>query len=367
LSLLLGPPGLQRARTAMVLLALGVYVAFAVMQHVEVMFGLVDGAASWRLTAFTLSGALLLYVVVRSGLNLKLGLEPSLSIPGMLFAMVAVSWSYAITGPARGAIINIMMLILMYGTFVLSARQARLLAWAGLGMLGSVIVWKALSDPGHYDPRVEAIHFLSAVLVMGGAGVIAHRVGQLRRTLQRQSDELAEALERLRALATRDVLTGLLNRRAMLEALAQAASQAQRTGRPLAIGLIDLDHFKRVNDTLGHGMGDRVLLMFAQLAQAEWRAPDTLARWGGEEFLVALPDTELSEAARCLERLRPRLASAAIEGAPADLRITFSAGLTLCESEADVLPAIERADLAMYRAKAAGRNRTALEALLPIV
>jgi diguanylate cyclase len=357
-NLLFGPPGRQRQLTFLHFLGLVVFAVFAVLQHGEVLVDLIDADASWHLTWFTLTGGSLFYLLVRSGWNQRLGVDPSLSVPSMLFAMVAVSWSYAITGPARGAVVGIMLLILLFGTFSLSVQQARLLTLLGFMMLGGVMLWKGLTDPQHYDSRVEVVHLVFAGIVMAGAAVLAQRISHLRRRLMEQRADLTSALERIQALATRDALTGLLNRRAMLDSMAKRVRDQARHGKHLSLALIDLDHFKRINDSLGHGAGDRVLQAFARVTEAELRGGDMVARWGGEEFLVMLPDTSPAQARHCIERIRLVLQAMPMEQIPEDLVVTFSAGLSLCRCEADIDAAIERADMALYRAKTGGRNRT---------
>ena len=357
---LVGPPGKQRVRVSQTLPVLLTFVLFAFVQHVEVLFGLINAAASMRLTLFNLSGATLFYLLIRSGLNEKLPLEPSLTVPQMVFCLAALTWSYAITGPARGAVMSIMMLVLAYGMFALRPSDARRVALLGFGMLSFVMVYKALLADQRYDPHVELVHFAFAAIVTGGVAMLADRFGQVRRHLSEQKAELASALDRIQALATRDVLTGLLNRRAMLEQLERQSSEQERRGVPMCLAVFDLDHFKRVNDELGHAMGDRVLQTFARVARDEVRGGDVLARWGGEEFLLMMPDTGASVAWHCVERIHRAMHSTIFDQAPDDFVVTFSAGLAICQTADDVEAAIDRADQAMYRAKAAGRNRTEL-------
>jgi diguanylate cyclase (GGDEF)-like protein len=358
LNMLMGQPGGQRVRASQTLLSVLFFVLFAVVQHTEVVFGLIDPTDSWRLTAFNLSGALLFYAVIRSGLNLKLSAEPSLTMPQMVFGLCALTWSYAITGPARGAVMSIMMLILFYGMFALQPKQARQLALLGFGLLTGAMAYNAWFHPQRYDPHVEWVHLVFAAIVTGGVAVLASRFGRMRQRLSAQKAELGVALARIQALASRDALTGLLNRRAMLEQLERHSSMQARDGAPMCLCLFDLDHFKRVNDKLGHAMGDQVLKAFASVAQAEVRSGDIFSRWGGEEFLLLMPDTGIDVAWHCVERIRHALSATRCDLIPPGLRVTFSAGLAACQASDAVEAAIDRADKAMYKAKAAGRNRT---------
>ena len=165
------------------------------------------------------------------------------------------------------------------------------------------------------------------------------------------------AQERLRQLATTDGLTGLANRRRFLEALEHEVQRHRRYGTPLALISIDVDRFKRVNDTWGHAVGDEVLCGLAAICRAEVRDVDTVGRIGGEEFAVLLPDTAPEEAMAVAERLRAGVEAAPLLTTAGPLTVTLSLGVSAsppCDG-ADTL--LREADRALYRAKAGGRNR----------
>jgi diguanylate cyclase (GGDEF)-like protein len=320
-------------------------------------------AASWPLTAWNLGGGIGFVFIVRSGLNLKLARkgDPGLSIPQMLWAITGICWSYGITGPARGAVILILLPVLIYCVFSLNARQSRKLTAAAFVMRAAVMLFKAATDPARYDPRVEAMHLLFAAIVMATVSALAIRVGALRERLQRQRTELAQALERIQLLATHDELTGLTNRRAaterMREELALRTRQLQGAQPLLAVVLIDIDHFKRVNDELGHAAGDEVLRRFAAACQQVVRTGELLARWGGEEFLLVMPAAGGAQAAAAAMRLREQLRRTGFDDIKPGLAISFSAGVAECASGDELEAAIARADAALYEAKRAGRDR----------
>ena len=162
---------------------------------------------------------------------------------------------------------------------------------------------------------------------------------------------------RLMRLSQTDGLTGLANRRRFMEILQAEVARRHRTGRPLCVVLIDIDHFKRVNDAHGHLAGDAVLRELAALLIASVRAPSDLpARLGGEEFALILPDTPEDEALRVCERLRERVAAQTFQGDGTPLRIGISLGLGEVHDD-DVARILNDADRALYRAKAEGRNR----------
>lgn len=161
----------------------------------------------------------------------------------------------------------------------------------------------------------------------------------------------------LLGLMVRDGLTGLLNHSALLDQLDIEVARARRLGGRLVFAMTDLDHFKRVNDTQGHGMGDQVLRAFSRLLQQRLRRTDALGRYGGEEFGIVLPDTELAEAQTLLEGLREDFAAQRFHGPGGAFGVTFSAGLADFPVHGDGAGLCEAADRALYGAKAGGRNR----------
>lgn len=354
--LLLGAERRQSVLASHALMALAVYALFAVVQHLEVLLGLIDESDSWTLTTWNLSGGVLFYACIRSGLNLRLRTSPSLVIPQSIWAMVGIAWSYAITGPARGAVILIMMLVVMFAIFELTPAKARAVAGGAFAMVGTAMVWKAVSDPSQYDPRVEGVHLVFSAIVLAACSVLAVRIGRLRARLEAHRSQLREALARVRSLATHDDLTGLANRRAALDRMHDELAVRGRPEPLMALALMDIDHFKLINDAHGHAVGDAVLQRFGQCAQELVRVGDMLARWGGEEFLLVMPATSATEAIATVERIRQAL-PASFEDVVPGLVVTFSAGVSECAGAQDLDFAVARADAAMYEGKRAGRDR----------
>ncbi|MCP4116655.1 MAG: GGDEF domain-containing protein [Desulfobacteraceae bacterium] len=185
------------------------------------------------------------------------------------------------------------------------------------------------------------------------------------------SEELASLrrqLEQSRQEAKTDALTGLLNRRGFEERLHTAMAASQSTSAPFSIIMIDLDHFKRVNDTYGHLVGDSILKAFAAMLKQQVKGKDTPARFGGEEFIIMLPDTRLAQARAVAENLRVLLATREWkhkESGRAMGRITISLGISQYRSPEPEKALIRRADTALYAAKQGGRNRVITEDQLP--
>jgi two-component system cell cycle response regulator len=187
------------------------------------------------------------------------------------------------------------------------------------------------------------------------AGELVARVAAAGRTKVLQ-EELLEQTRRLESLIFEDSLTGLANRRYILTQLGSQVSGARRHGRPLSVAIVDIDHFKAVNDRHGHQAGDRVLVAVARALAENLRAEDHLGRLGGEEFLVVLPDTDATAAARVTDKLRCEAALTVVELGAERVGVTVSMGVATWAGEApeDLL---RRADRALYDAKAAGRDR----------
>jgi diguanylate cyclase (GGDEF)-like protein len=166
--------------------------------------------------------------------------------------------------------------------------------------------------------------------------------------------------------ATRDPLTGLFNRRALFRQAQAELARTDRHGRPLAVALIDLDRFKRINDRYGHPVGDEVLAHLSEILQAEIREEDLLGRYGGEEFMVVLPDTGADGARQLADRIRTRVAASPADTASGEIPLTASVGLAEWKRGESLEDLMNRADGALYRAKEEGRDRVVyLEELPP--
>lgn len=308
----------------------------------------------WALTANAVAfGA---YGLIRSGWSRR-SADPALTAWQIASSLLFAAAAYPMLGELRTMVLPIMMLILVFGMFQLHGRAALTLALLGLLDLALAMSFAAHVWPQSFDAALEAGHFMMAVVCLPGIGILAGRLSRIRQRLVLQREQLNEALARIEELATRDVLTGLYNRRHGESLLRQALQRQRRTGTPFAVGLIDLDHFKRINDRHGHAIGDAVLRAFAEAAQSTLRGTDTLTRWGGEEFLLLLDDADAAAASIAMQRIQGAVAQAGVEAEGSALSFTFSAGVAVfAEGETELL-LLDRADRALYRAKSAGRDR----------
>jgi diguanylate cyclase (GGDEF)-like protein len=188
--------------------------------------------------------------------------------------------------------------------------------------------------------------------------VFSARLSAMRHQLRIQKKQLNQALEANLALVRQDSLTSLPNRRYAEELLQTEASRALRQPVSTCVCMIDIDHFKSINDTHGHAAGDQVLCLFAQCSSAMLRTIDVLARWGGEEFMLLMPLTKVDEAIKVLERMHSRFAQPEVWQSHPELKVTFSAGIAIHLAGEPISATLARADAAMYQAKLQGRNRT---------
>jgi diguanylate cyclase (GGDEF)-like protein len=188
-----------------------------------------------------------------------------------------------------------------------------------------------------------------------------------QQALSAQNEELlkknmliTEQAKKLELLATRDFLTGLSNRRDFLKRAGQEEKRFRRTSRPFALILLDIDHFKKVNDTYGHECGDKVLTGVSRCLEKALRAQDILARWGGEEFICLLPETGV-DGARCVaEKIRSDVESLGHDCSAVDFTVTVTLGLCVYDGSCAIEECIRRTDDALYRGKNRGRNQVVL-------
>jgi diguanylate cyclase (GGDEF)-like protein len=202
-------------------------------------------------------------------------------------------------------------------------------------------------------------------LLSGALRSLLRRVGDAeRRTAQSEELRVAEGrrhdenVGQLRRLADTDPLTGLLNRRSFERSATQAMEHFRHNGRPFAVFVIDIDHFKRVNDTYGHVAGDEAIRHIADILAGSVTIPDRMARVGGEEFVALLHEMDADKVMALAERMRSKIAESDVSRDKIVIRLTVSIGVSMVQSgDRDIEDVVSRADASLYEAKAAGRNR----------
>ena len=346
----------QRFRLAQAWLACLLLCFCVLALHAAAAFGMVpEGPIGWW-SAASVAGMLTVVIVIRTGLNKRFA-DPAMTMQQMLYAVLCSAWAYSFAGPAHSLVGIILAVILMFGMFGLSSRQV---IWVGiytLGLFGVVMGWSSQRDPDHYPIGEELCYFMMLCIMVIGVGLLTVRLHRMRDRLRRQKVELEAALAHIHRLATHDDLTGLVNRRHMQELLENERMRLERSEQDWCVALIDLDHFKSVNDAHGHAIGDEVLRALSRHAHTLIRRTDVLARWGGEEFVLLLPNTPIAMASTSLERLREHFHANPLVVQGIALPVSFSAGLTEHLRGETVAQTLERADKLCYQAKTLGRNR----------
>jgi diguanylate cyclase (GGDEF)-like protein len=296
----------------------------------------------------------LFYGLFRSELNLRFR-DPSLTTQMIFAAVLTLAYLMYHAPAARGALSLFYLVALLFG--VLRLETARLLGLALVAFLAHATVLALSGSLGGPAAADSWLQLAILAIVLPWFAAMGGYVNKLRRRLSDSNRQLKEAVDRAEEIAMRDVLTGAYNRRHLMDVLRREISRAQRIGAPLAICLMDIDHFKGVNDNWGHAAGDAVLRHFANVATTGLRAVDVFGRFGGEEFLLILPDTDARGAAAVAERIRTAAEQGAFPGIPAGHQLTVTIGVAGRVRDEGGNALLARADLALYRGKEAGRNR----------
>jgi diguanylate cyclase (GGDEF)-like protein len=212
--------------------------------------------------------------------------------------------------------------------------------------LPATMIWKPAPDPLHPDPVQAFFSLFNYILGLGSGFAVMWLALWTRR-------------QDLHVMATTDTLSGLMNRRAFDEFLSRELTCRERASEPMALLLIDLDHFKTVNDDFGHQMGDEVIRRVSQLLCVNTREMDAVARYGGEEFAMVLKGMQLHQAESLAERLRIQIE--AMPGLAESLNVTVSIGIAMKSADDNVASILKRSDEALYLSKRAGRNRVSTQ------
>jgi diguanylate cyclase len=274
-------------------------------------------------------------------------------------ANIIMQLAFLLAAPEIGFLfLTVVFVIFGFAALRTTSREATIL-WILTGF-GVAAIFFFLKAPIALPMRTAPEWFAGAftfVLTIGQCAYIGLFGNSMRRTLHRRSIELKIANQRIEELAQLDELTGLLNRRHILKCLNEEMTRAQRTNIPCSIAIIDLDFFKRINDQFGHPAGDEALRTFAISIFANIRIIDKLGRYGGEEFLLILPDTAKDQAVRTLNRLRSIVSEVDWTAISGHFNLTMSAGVCAVRQADSAEDILTRVDIALYRAKDAGRNR----------
>jgi len=301
------------------------------------------------------------YLTYARGWNLR-ARDPNLT---GLFILLAIGMNLGVVDAAPQVAFPVLanqFTVFAFGMMWLSLRDSVVvwsLAAAGLGVV-LLANGGAMNVPAHthYEAFLTWAYF---ALIMGRCLVLNVYAGEMRARLAESRQRLAVSYEQARVLASHDELTRTLNRRSLMSALGRERNRADRSGQPFSVAVLDLDHFKSVNDTLGHAAGDAVLKEFARVAGETKRATDVFGRFGGEEFLLILVDIAHDQARQATERIRIAVEAIDWSATAPGMKITVSAGVACYRKGETIEQLLHRADTALYEAKRAGRNRVVAE------
>ena len=263
-------------------------------------------------------------------------LAPEVGVMFLCTLFLVVNFGSLRSTPAQTAVVWTMMTVGVAALFLLTDKP--------LGM----------PHANHLERFATMLVF---VLTIGRCMFLGIFSSSMRQSLYKSGLKLKEAYRRIEELAELDELTGSLNRRSIMRMLEEEIARSHRLNVPCTVALIDLDFFKRINDLYGHPTGDEVLRTFAITAFANIRSVDRFGRYGGEEFLLILPDTEEASAVQMLDRLRGILAELDWSAFSSGMRVTISAGVAMLRANEISDTLLARADGALYASKARGRNR----------
>ena len=310
--------------------------------------------------------AALLWLVQRSGRTLRLR-DPSIGLVQVLASIVwcTVGYVWFTRLHESQMLLLVIVMSVAMGVLYLDTRRMLIACCAVLVLMVCVTAFHCRRAVARDDPHVEWVNLGVILACVPTMVAVAAQLAAMRRRLRRQRSDLQDAVQRLRDLAIKDELTGLYNRHHAAELFTHHIKRHDAGLEGFAVALLDIDHFKRVNDTHGHAVGDEVLRAFAAQAGHILRKSDVLVRWGGEEFALVCPGQDLGQTTRAVERLHEGLRN--LEAAPSvpGLRITFSAGIVSHHQGESLEQAMARADAALYQAKATGRNCSVTEAPRP--
>ena len=335
----------QRLRLRRYMIAAATSMMFVLLLTLCFMKGVLSAAPFVVASLYTLLSIAIFYALFRFGWN-KRAKDRSLTVPMMLCATAAVTFVLYHVGPARPVFLLLYPVIMFFGVFRLQTRT--LLGVALLALSGyAVLIWLLFqTDSGVVSPHIEMLQWIVLAAVLVWFSFMGGYVNQLRRRLKESEY---------------DELTGIYTRRRILQLLGREKIRCDRGGGPLSVCMLDIDRFKNVSDSLGHAAGDEVLRKSVRVAQGQLRAIDFMGRYGGEEFLLVLTQTEIEGARECAERVRKQTEHARFTVSWQERRITMSIGVAQYRSSESIQELLERADAALYRAKTNGRNRVEWE------
>ncbi len=310
----------------------------------------------YAIVVFFWAGGFVFTLMLRTGLNKRYA-DPSLTVAQILWSTLFLLTISYVLNESRGLILMMYFGILSFGYFQLKFREFLAIALVAILGYAFIMVYIFIYEPDRIEVKLELIQwmiFSSTVTVMLYTGSAIHH---LRERAKKQYTDLQQALELNEKLAITDELTGLYIRRYFMEKLAQQKALSERDDSDFVLCFFDLDHFKQINDTFGHHTGDVVLQKFSEILKSSIREVDYAARFGGEEFVCLLVNTDIENAVKVAERIRQSLADFNFSDIAPALQATVSIGLSNFKQFNTIQETLMNADNRMYLAKQLGRNK----------
>ena len=358
-ALLLGSDPIRRGMVRDLLFSLPLYAVTLALLWVGVAWEITNVVSAWIQSIYSVVGFSVFYTLIRTGDTAEAS-RLRYSYGHLLFGVTNIVLAYGLFEAFRMWVVPMLCVLLVFDIRKFSARRIRNAALLALILIPCTLLWRKWLAPQDGMTESELMSLGGAMLLLPVVALVVRRVQSMQTQLDTQQRELADKLQRLHELATLDALTGLSNRRQMHLLLDDEIRRQARSSRPLCAALLDIDHFKRINDTYGHAVGDAVLRDFARLGKGCLRAAEALARWGGEEFVLLMPGTDIDEALAHLAEMHAEVAGFDWSVHAPGLAVGFSAGLAAWQPGEPTERWLERADRALYVAKARGRARTEL-------
>lgn len=305
-------------------------------------------------------GHIAFFLLIRSGFNQRFS-DPSMTNAQIIWAIACNLLILFFMVKFRFMILPFLFLILIFGAFKMTTRQYIAIAiFIVIGYL-TVIGLIYFYHPETIRLKDEIAGGLAFTLTTLAFSLIGNEISRLRLKLSQRNSDLAATMQKVEQMASTDELTGLINRREMMFLLNRQKAQSDRGKACFSVCFFDIDHFKLVNDTFGHNIGDIVLTRFAAESLKVIRDADLFARFGGEEFLLLVTNNDMEGAMTAAERIRKAVAGIDFSDVESDLSVTLSAGVAQFQAKEDIRSLLTRADKALYLAKNNGRNCIKME------
>lgn len=340
------------------LMAMGLCGSFPVLLLLCFKLGLFRGTLSDILIILAVgwAGYISIFVLILTGVNQRFK-DKGMTLHQIVWVTAILMVSIYYIDQVRMLFLMLYLLVMFFAAFRLRLDGFLFITVIAIFSYGLVVLLLSKTHPHTLDMKIEIIQWLVFAFTLGGFSIVGSELSTLRRMLKSRNVELQSALKKVNEMAITDDLTGTFNRRHIMNVLRYQKSMTDRGDYFFVVCYADLDHFKQVNDRFGHSTGDIVLQKFSVLTKEVIREVDYIARFGGEEFLLILVKTPLTEAIVVAERIRKSIGKFCFGELAPDLKITVSIGVAEYKSGELIDDLLDRADAALYRAKESGRNR----------